>query len=134
MIASIRLVAASLLTASVMLASPVRAESVQAAKKIEEATADFDQLSVQALIGTPEEREAALEFFVERGKLDIMPTLVLLSNLGGSPKPIMEAISKLTGEKISDWREAMLWQDGQILFAVQVIQGKKPFCPLPLLG
>ena len=87
------------------------AEETKSAPVIAETTADFDQFSVQALIGDPNERKAALDFFVKRGKLDIMPTLILLSNLGGNPVEIMSAISTLTGEKITDWREAMLWQE-----------------------
>ena len=103
-------IAASLL--ALLLAIPVSlADETKPALAITEANADFDALSVQALIGSPGERKAALDFFVKRGKLDIVPTLILLSNLGGSPVEIMGAIQKLTSEKITDWRKAMLWQE-----------------------
>ncbi|MGI9355473.1 MAG: DUF3179 domain-containing protein [Rhizobiaceae bacterium] len=106
----IRTIAAAFIAALLSLSMPAQLPAAEQ-PAITEATADFDALSVQALIGDPDERRAALDFFVKRGKLDIVPTLILLSNLGGSPVEIMDAVSKLTGETITDWREAMLWQE-----------------------
>jgi len=109
--ALLRSLATALIAFALAAPGPSHAQTAKPAQPITEANADFNALSVQALIGDPEERKAALDFFVKRGKLDIVPTLVLLSNLGGNPVEIMEAISTLTGETITGWREAMLWQE-----------------------
>ncbi len=101
---------AALAAALLSLSTSVQLQA-QTTTEITEANADFDALSVQALIGDADERKAALDFFVKRGKLDIVPTLIFLSNLGGNPLPVMDAIQKLTGEKITTWREGMLWQE-----------------------
>ncbi|MDD9911237.1 MAG: DUF3179 domain-containing protein [Ahrensia sp.] len=74
-------------------------------------SAEFVRLSVQALIGSDEERAKALDFFVKRGELDIVPTLVLIAQVGGGHKLVLKAINDLTGASITNWREAMLWQE-----------------------
>jgi len=74
-------------------------------------TDKFDALSVQILIGSRFERNAILDYFVRRGKKDIVPTLVLIMNIGGNPTNVVAALEKLTGEKLPTWREAMLWQE-----------------------
>ena len=77
------------------------------------AMADEDVLgiSLQALTGTTSERKAAIDALVARNKLDIVPTLILWLNISSEHVAIAEALEKLTSEKITTWREAMLWQE-----------------------
>ena len=73
--------------------------------------ADIKELSLLSLLGTQKERQAALDFFVARGNLDIVPTLVMFMRFGGDYKPTAAALEKLTGQKMVTWRDSMLWQE-----------------------
>lgn len=73
--------------------------------------AEIERLSVAALIGQPNKSREALDILVSRGEMDIVPTLVLWMKIGGNPVAVADALEKLTGEKMSTWREAMLWQE-----------------------
>lgn len=61
--------------------------------------------------GSQDEKLRALELFVERGELDIVPTLVFLMRVGGEWVEVAKAFTELTGVEISTWREAMEWQE-----------------------
>lgn len=74
---------------------------------------DDPQVAVDVLalmVGT-NEAEAVLARLVARGKLDVVPSLVLASRFGHDVPLVLQAISKLTGEPIKDWKDAMLWQE-----------------------
>lgn len=71
---------------------------------------DFVALSKQILIGTETERNAAADAIVARG-VDMIPTLVLLMRIGGSHVVTQQALQELTGETLSTWREAMVYQE-----------------------
>ncbi|MEM8791259.1 MAG: DUF3179 domain-containing protein [Pseudomonadota bacterium] len=80
----------------------------------QETEADLERIaqqSMDALIGAPDVQQAALDALVARGDPDIIPTLVLLMRIGGEHVKVAAALSELTGEEISTWREAMLWQE-----------------------
>ncbi|MEO1551602.1 MAG: DUF3179 domain-containing (seleno)protein, partial [Pseudomonadota bacterium] len=72
---------------------------------------DFSLLYRALLIGTAEERGEAVSFFRDRGKLDIMPSLVQIIRIGGAHREVTALASELAGEPIGDWRDAMLWQE-----------------------
>ena len=82
-----------------LFALPVRAEE------------DFLALGKQILIGTDEQRAEAADAIVARGDVDMVPTLVLLMRIGGSHVVTQRALHALTGKKLSNWREAMLYQE-----------------------
>ena len=82
-----------------LFALPIRAEE------------DFLALGKQILIGTDEQRAEAADAIVARGNVDMVPTLVLLMRIGGSHVVTQRALHALTGEKLSNWREAMLYQE-----------------------
>ncbi len=63
------------------------------------------------LFGVPQEAEAALDKLVERGEPDIIPTLVLASRYRSLGGDITAAMSKLAGQPIGGWKDAMLWQE-----------------------
>lgn len=73
--------------------------------------ADFVELAMHALIGDKDQRRAATDFFADRGDLDIVPTLVLLMRIGGAHIDVQDALFRLTGQEMRNWREAMLWQE-----------------------
>ena len=72
---------------------------------------DFAAMGKQILIGTDAQRNAASDAFIERGGVDMVPTLVLLMRIGGSHVATQRALSALTGETLRTWREAMLYQE-----------------------
>ena len=45
---------------------------------------DFAAMGKQILIGTDAQRNAASDAFIERGGVDMVPTLVLLMRIGGA--------------------------------------------------
>lgn len=73
--------------------------------------ADFVELAMHTLIGDNDQRRAATDFFVDRGDLDVVPTLVLLMRIGGAHVDVRDALFRLTGQEMKTWREAMLWQE-----------------------
>lgn len=68
-------------------------------------------LSQAVLFGSPKEAEAALEKLVERADHDIVPALVLASRYRSLDGRIGVAMSKIVGEPIGGWKDAMLWQE-----------------------
>ncbi|MEL6932831.1 MAG: DUF3179 domain-containing (seleno)protein, partial [Pseudomonadota bacterium] len=69
------------------------------------------KLSRLMLIGSPEQKESAAATLIERGGTDMIPSLVLMMRIGGSHKVIRKALDALTGETLTDWREAMHYQE-----------------------
>ena len=72
---------------------------------------DYVALGKQILIGTDAQRNAASDAIIERGGVDLVPTLVLLMRIGGSHVATQRALSALTGVTLRTWREAMLYQE-----------------------
>ncbi|MEP1208142.1 MAG: DUF3179 domain-containing protein [Rhizobiaceae bacterium] len=98
------------LVALMMLAASLISASAQTAAQMGEVQA-FNQLAIQGLIGSPAEKQAAVDYFVERGGTDMISTLVLMLKLSGESKHIAEALKTLTGEDLPTWHDAMLWQE-----------------------
>ena len=73
--------------------------------------AEIAALSREILYGTPAQSTKAVETFVARGKDDVVAALVLASRFRRDSPQIMNAINSLTGQSLSDWRDAMLWQE-----------------------
>ncbi len=71
------------------------------------------KLSTRVLFGTPEQRQESLEALGERENRDITATLILALRYQGYDPLIGDILSKLTGQKISSWNEAMLWQEAR---------------------
>ena len=108
----------TLLLAFVALA-PVHAQTSDGDSKTtaptrEASVAEIDpieDLSMMVLLGAPGEQDEAIATLVERGNKDIVPTLVLFMRLSGNHIGIAKALKSFTGETITTWREAMLWQE-----------------------
>ena len=75
------------------------------------ANTDYLALSKDILIGTDAQRDAAVDAFIEQGGTENIPTLVLLMRIGGSHVATQRALLALTGERLTNWREAMLYQE-----------------------
>jgi len=69
------------------------------------------QLSTEVVFGTPQERIDALKVLGERGKTDVTATLIMAVRFQGYGILIGKVLSKLTGQKIASWSDAMLWQE-----------------------
>lgn len=67
--------------------------------------------SLSVVLGNPAERKRALDYLIERGELDIAPTLVLYMRLSQNHPEIVSALKKITGKNLRTWKEAMLWQE-----------------------
>ena len=66
------------------------------------------------VIGPQPLREEALKRLAARGKTDVVAHLIVALRYAGeeAERPIAQALSALTGTTISDWHDAMLWQEG----------------------
>ena len=76
-----------------------------------QANIDFVALGKDILIGSDAERESAVDAFIEYGGSENIPTLVLLMRIGGSHTATQRALKALTGQTLTTWREAMLFQE-----------------------
>ena len=66
----------------------------------------------KALIYAPEDGfEAALDALVKRGKPDVVAGMIVTMRYRDSDARLAAGISKLTGAKINNWNDAMLWQE-----------------------
>ncbi len=92
--------------------SAVNAQEVKPADSAGPAvTDDVGAWSMAVLFGDAGQKQAALDTLVERGNLDIVPTLVLYMRISRDQRIIAEALEALTGETLTTWRDAMLWQE-----------------------
>lgn len=73
--------------------------------------AEVAESSRVAMFAPPEFAHKALERLVDRAKPDIAATLILALRYRGNDPAYRDAISTLTGANVSDWNEAMLWQE-----------------------
>ena len=71
---------------------------------------DMLALSKNILIGTEEQRQAAVERLIARDNTDMIPSLVLLMRIGGEHVAIQRALRELTNEQLTTWRDAMNYQ------------------------
>jgi len=68
-------------------------------------------LSTQVLFGTPEERLDALKALGARGNRDVTAIMILAMRFQGYGILIGDVLSNLTGQKISSWSDAVIWQE-----------------------
>lgn len=99
-------IALVMLTASLVHASAQTQTQLAEVEKL-------NQLVVEGLIGDAAQKQAALDFFVERGGTDMIPSLILMLKLSGESKNIAAALKTLTGEDLPTWNDAMLWQEAR---------------------
>lgn len=67
-------------------------------------------LTRTALFGSEDQMEDALQTMEARKNKDIVPSLIVTARYRGDQR-IFESLSRLTGTKINNWNEAMLWQE-----------------------
>lgn len=72
---------------------------------------DVGAQSIAVLLGDETKKREALNALIERGKLDVVPTLILYMRISRDHKIIADALEALTGEKLTTWRDGMLWQE-----------------------
>lgn len=73
--------------------------------------ADVRSLARTVISGNLHQSREALNSLVARGDKDIVSSLILGMRYRSVHQYIAEGISKLTGEEITTWNEAMLWQE-----------------------
>ena len=67
-------------------------------------------LARTVLFGSEDQMEDALGKLEARKNRDIIPSLIVAARYR-SDQRILESLSRLTGERINDWNDAMLWQE-----------------------
>ena len=72
---------------------------------------DIGALSKLAVTGTVEQKDVAVKMLLDRGKPDIVPSLIFAMRFRRDNRVIPEALSSLTGAKITGWQSGMLWQE-----------------------
>ncbi len=72
---------------------------------------DVRSLARTVISGNFNQSREALNRLVARGDRDIVSSLILAMRYRSAHKYIAKGISKLTGEEIKTWNEAMLWQE-----------------------
>ena len=73
--------------------------------------ADVRSMARTVISGDFHQSREALNSLVARGDKDIVSSLILAMRYRSAHEYIADGISKLTGEKIKTWNEAMLWQE-----------------------
>lgn len=91
------------LVLSVHWASPVQAVEVSAE--------EMDAYTDAIVFGKNPEKQKALEAFKARGKTDVIAALTIGFRFRQNDFEIINTIAQLTGEPITNWREAMEWQE-----------------------
>ncbi len=97
-LASAMILCATLLAAVPAIAEPMSDEEVS-------------EFSRAATFAPPDYAYKALERLVSRENPDIVATLILALRYRSNDPKFQDAISALTGEAVSDWNSAMLWQE-----------------------
>ncbi len=77
---------------------------------------DLDDREIRALthlivLGPTEEKDVAVKMLLDRGKADIVPSLIFAMRYRRDNQVIPDAVSSLTGAKITGWKSGMLWQE-----------------------
>lgn len=71
---------------------------------------EIGDLTRTVLFGSDDQMQEALQKLEARGSKDIIPSLIITSRYRGDQR-ILESLSRLTGERINDWNDAMVWQE-----------------------
>lgn len=74
---------------------------------------DVARLSRDVVFGSLKMQTSALKQLSERGKHDVVATLILAVRFRPKDAEILAALSKLTQAKIANWNAAMLWQEAR---------------------
>lgn len=72
---------------------------------------DVAALSKLAVLGTVEQKDLAVRMLLDRGKTDIVSSLIFAMRYRRDNDVIPDAVSALTGAKITGWQSGMLWQE-----------------------
>jgi Protein of unknown function (DUF3179) len=67
-------------------------------------------LTRTVLFGSDDQMEDALQKLEARGDRDIIPSLIITARFRGDAR-IFQTLSRLSGEKLNSWNDAMLWQE-----------------------
>ena len=104
MIRKTSIAAAGLILASAFfLVEPIRSEPLN--------DAEIGTLSEAVVFGARDRKIAALAELVERGNPDVVASLIVAARYRGNDDETMESLSTLTGQTMTGWHDAMLWQE-----------------------
>jgi Protein of unknown function (DUF3179) len=84
------------------LASPLMAQDLT--------NQQIGDLTRTVLFGSEDQMEDALQKLEARKNRDIISSLIVSARYRGDQR-ILESLSRLTGKRINDWNDAMLWQE-----------------------
>jgi hypothetical protein len=97
----------TLFAAVLMLACAIIGSQSAAAEPTNQEISD---LTRTVLFGSDDQMEDALQKLVVRGNRDIIPSLIITARFRSDAR-IFQTLSRLTGEKLNSWNDAMLWQE-----------------------
>ncbi|MGI9371432.1 MAG: DUF3179 domain-containing protein [Hyphomicrobiales bacterium] len=72
---------------------------------------EVTKMSEELFSPVKESRHQALEWLVERDKPDVVAAMILAARYLRADPALLDALSKITDVQISDWEDAMLWQE-----------------------
>ncbi len=77
---------------------------------------DLDDRDIEALtrliaLGPTEDKDIAVKMLLDRGNVDVVPSLIFAMRYRRDNQVIPNAVSALTGAKITGWKSGMLWQE-----------------------
>ena len=90
-----------------ILAAPALGSAARAESLTDQQIGD---LSRTILFGSDDQMEDALATLEARGSRDIIPSLIVSARYRGDGR-IFDALSRLSGERLNSWNDAMLWQE-----------------------
>lgn len=86
-------------------------QATPALSAMEEDGFDTRALSEVLMYGNLEQAITVERAMVQRGKLDVIPVLVLAMRYKGPRPDLLVTFKGLTGEEITGWKDGMLWQE-----------------------
>jgi hypothetical protein len=72
---------------------------------------EIEALSHLIALGPTEEKDVAVKMLLDRGNMDIVPSLIFAMRYRRDNQVIPEAVSALTGAEVTGWKSGMLWQE-----------------------
>lgn len=72
---------------------------------------DAGRLSRDVITGDTGDFLSALKKLTQRANPDVVATLTLAIRFRGAHEALLDTVSSITGETITDWEDAMLWQE-----------------------
>lgn len=95
--------------AAVLVAAALLAAGAAGAAELTDR--DIKAITKLIVLGPTEDKDRAVQMLLDRGKADIVSSLIFAMRYRRDNQVIPDAIFKLTGARVTGWQTAMLWQE-----------------------